>query len=82
MKSEGKRFPLKIANETKLIPLYSKKIDNLLEEHKEILLDVEFMVTNNMIFCKLENFIESRLWLEIRKERKQLIEIKHNEKNF
>lgn len=75
MTKGGNRMPLKFGDINQLRKLYAGAINNSKEEHKEVLLDVEYAKENNLIMGKLENFILSKAWLDVRKIRLGLEEI-------
>ncbi len=67
--SEGKDYPLKLWDKNEMRKIYYQRIRGNYEEHLEVLKDLEFAIENRLIKGKLENFIKSEAWTDIRKER-------------
>ena len=76
---DGKRYPLKLTDRNVLRKAYGKAINNNKEEHKEIIKDVNYAIENNLINGKLENFILSLAWRDIRKERLNIVDKQEEE---
>jgi len=49
--------------------LYVERINHDAEEHKQVLLDLKFAIKNDLIKVKLENWVRSEAWRDIRKQR-------------
>jgi hypothetical protein len=49
--------------------LYVKRINYLVEEHLEVLKDLEFGKNHNLIKSNIQNFTKSESWKEVRKIR-------------
>jgi len=74
---QGKIVPLTAIDIITVADLYIEKIlDNRLE-HEEVLKDIKYGATNNLINLSLKNFILSKYWLGIRKIRKSTIDDSH-----
>lgn len=67
--NEGKNFPLKLWDKNEMRDVYYERINGNYEEHLEVLKDLEYAIENGLIKGKLENFIKSEAWTDIRKER-------------
>lgn len=67
--SQGKNFPLKLWDKNEMRETYYNRIKGSYEEHLEVLQDLKYAIDNNLIKGKLENFIKSEAWTDIRKER-------------
>ena len=64
----NKNIPLKTTNLMELKKAYCERVVTV-EQHKEILLDIKFGKTNNMLNMSIVNFIESEFWNSIREIR-------------
>lgn len=67
--SSGTSFPLKLWDKNEMRKEYYKRIKGNYDEHLEVIKDLEYAIDNNLIKGKLENFIKSEAWTDIRKER-------------
>lgn len=67
--NNGISFPLKLWDKNEMRDEYHKRIKGNYEEHLEVIKDLEYAIENNLIKGKLENFIKSEAWTDIRKER-------------
>lgn len=77
---EGKIVPLTAIDTITVADLYIEKIlDNRLE-HEEVLKDIQYGITNNLINLSLKKFILSKYWLGIRKIRKATTSDTHTSK--
>lgn len=65
----GVKFPLKGMDKNQFRAIYSKQINYNSNEHNEVLKDLQYAITNNLIKVKIENFVKSELWKDIRNER-------------
>ena len=68
--SNGRRYPLKGMDKNVFRNLYAKKIRHSLEEHKEVMKDLQFAKENDLIFTGIEKFLNGEQWSDIRKIRK------------
>jgi hypothetical protein len=75
LKSDGKVYPLTLWSEDTLRETYWKKIKGLHSEHLEVIEDITYALKHNLIKGKLQNFVESRAWLELRKIRKGEVKV-------
>lgn len=69
LKTANKNYPLKGVDKDEIGNLYYKKIKKSIFEHLEILEDLQYGLKNNLILVKIDNFVKSEGWLDIRKER-------------
>lgn len=69
MVSEGKEFPLKLMDKNEMRKEYYKRIRGNNDEHFEVIKDLEYAIENRLIKGKIETFVKSEAWLDIRKER-------------
>ena len=77
--SGGIKYPLTLVDEEVLATTYYEKIGGDLQEHFEILKDISYGIDNGLIKGKIEIFIKSKQWINIRKLREA--DIKQEEKN-
>jgi hypothetical protein len=77
---DGKIVPLTAIDVITVADLYIEKIlDNRLE-HEEILKDIRYGITNNLINLSLKKFIQSKYWIGIRKIRNATTDDAHMSK--
>lgn len=67
--ADGKTFPLKAGDKQQIGMSYIKKIENIKNEHNEVILDIRYGRLMNLIRYKIENFVLGEMWIDIRKER-------------
>lgn len=67
--SGDNRFPLKNTDITVFRELYIRTINYLIDEHTEIVKDIQYGIDNNFGFTKIDNFVRNKQWIEIRKIR-------------
>lgn len=67
--SDGRNYPMKMMDKNEFRKLYWKAIGGDKDEHEEILKDLDYAILKNMIRGKIENFLKSEQWTEIRKVR-------------
>ncbi|MBS1960737.1 MAG: hypothetical protein JST04_00870 [Bdellovibrionales bacterium] len=67
--SEGRNYPMKMMDKNEFRRLYWKAIKGNKEEHEEVLKDLDYAISKNLVKGKIENFLKSEQWLEIRKIR-------------
>ena len=77
--SGGIKYPLTLVDEEVLATTYYEKIGGDLQEHFEILKDISYGIDNGLIKGKIEIFIKSKQWINIRKLREA--DIRQEEKN-
>ena len=65
----GKNIPLTVADRYEFTILYSEAIGHSIDEHLEVLQDIEFGVNKELIKSNIETFVKSRGWEAIRKIR-------------
>lgn len=74
---DGKIVPLTAIDTIEVADLYIDKIlDNRLE-HEEVLKDIKYAITHNLINLSLKKFILSKYWLSIRKRRIATVDDDH-----
>lgn len=66
---DGNNLPLKNMDKYEFALLYVKRINYLVEEHLEVLKDLEFGKNHNLIKSNIQNFTKAESWTEIRKIR-------------
>ncbi len=76
--SGGKTYPLKLMDKNELRKEYYNRIKGNYEEHLEVLEDLKYAIENNLIKGKIENFVKSEAWTDIRKER-IVIKVEHKD---
>ncbi len=67
--SGGVEFALKLTDKNEFRKEYHKRIRGNYEEHLEVIKDLEYAIENRLIKGKIENFVKSEAWTDIRKER-------------
>lgn len=65
----GVDIPLTACDRYKLAILYVEAIDYSVDEHKEVILDVEYGRTNGLLRANIEKFINGKGWEKIRQLR-------------
>lgn len=66
---EGRDMPLTNCDKYSLSISYVEAIDYSIEEHKEVLKDLEYGRANNLLKSNIEKFVKSRGWEKIRELR-------------
>jgi len=69
MIDNGKKMPLTMWDKYELMNTYAQRIGHSVEEHEEILKDLQYAIDNNLIRYKIESFVRSEQWTHIRKLR-------------
>ena len=78
--SDGTSYVAKGCSEHDIALPYLKAINNNIEEHNEVLKDIEWGIKNNMIKLGLRKFVEGQYWKTLRVFRtKHLVKQVHNE---
>jgi len=67
--SNGVNYPLTLMNRNEFAKEYLKQIDYSLDNHKEVLLDLEYAIKHSLITNKIEKFLYSKQYLNFRKLR-------------
>lgn len=67
--SAGQTFPMKLMDKNEFRKLYWKAINGNKQEHEEVIKDLDYAIEKSLIRGKIENFLKSEQWLEIRKIR-------------
>lgn len=62
----GSPTPLTNMDKYKFALIYAERIDHSVDEHLEVMKDLEFGVNNNLIRSSIENFVKSEGWLKLR----------------
>ena len=65
----GVPTPLTNMDKYKFALIYGERIDHSVDEHLEVLKDLDFGVKNNLIRSSIENFVRSENWLKLRQIR-------------
>lgn len=65
----SKMLPLKIMDVQIFYELYMTTIGGLLSEHAKIMEDLKYAVKHRFPFSKIDTYIRSKQWLEVRKVR-------------
>lgn len=65
----GRNIPLTTMDQFRFANIYGERIDYSVEEHLEVLKDIEFGVNKNLISCSIEKFVMSENWMKIRQIR-------------
>ncbi len=74
MVKQGNKMPLKFGDAGNIRKIYAIAISHSKEEHREVLKDVEYAKENGLIMGKLENFILSKAWNDVRKIRLGIVD--------
>lgn len=83
MISKGTRYPLTVVDVYELAPLYGERIGYEYAEHEEVKKDIAYAIDQNLISCKLENFVRSEFWKPLRKARLgTAVQVESDEINF
>lgn len=69
MIDNGKKMPLTLMDSFELMNTYAQRIGHSLDEHYEVMKDLKYAVDNNLIKYKIESFVRSEQWKQIRKLR-------------
>ena len=69
MQHQGVTIPLKAMDRSVFAVLYITAIMGSVEEHKEVIEDIHYAKTHNLLNIGIEKFIKSKYWLGIRKQR-------------
>lgn len=72
--SEGKDYPLKLMDKNEFRNIYYERINGSYDEHLEVIKDLEYAIEHRMLKGKIENFVKSEAWADIRKERLSIID--------
>jgi hypothetical protein len=67
--NQGVQIPLTAMDKKVFREIYMPKIMGNLEEHKEVIKDIEYGVKNNAIRMGINKFLTSEFWKTLRKER-------------
>lgn len=67
--SQGVQIPLSAMDRNVFANLYEVAIMGSLDEHKEILLDIEYGKSKGLLNIGIEKFLKSKYWIGIRKQR-------------
>lgn len=70
-KENNKLIYLTLMDRNAFASLYEMFIQGSYAEHIEILKDLAYGIKNNMVTMKLEDFLKSKYWLTLRKQRLQ-----------
>lgn len=73
---DSKTIPLTNMDKYKFANIYGERIDHSVDEHLEVMKDLEFGVQKNLIRVSIENFVRSEGWMKIRPLRFHLESIK------
>jgi len=76
----GTIVPLTAVDLIQVAHLYDEAIMNSIEEHEEVLKDIKYAKTNNMLNLSILKFVQSKYWIAIRKKRKTVIDDTHEAK--
>ena len=63
---QGVNTPLTNMDKYRFTLIYAERIDHSVDEHLEVMKDLEFGVQNNLIRSSIENFVKSEGWSKIR----------------
>jgi hypothetical protein len=75
IKDNGMSIPLLGMDKEVFKTIYLRKIKNSLAEHQEILKDIEYAKTNNLILIGIDKFLTSEQWKVIRVKRIKTIKV-------
>ncbi len=78
VKINGTDTPLTNMDRYKFAVLYGERIDYSVEEHIEVLKDLDYGVSNGLIRMNIENFVRSEQWKALRKNRLNVDTVKTN----
>lgn len=67
--SKGVDYPMKLMDKHKFYDIYWNLIKQSREEHRQVMLDLEYAIENSLLRGKLETFVTSAQWTEVRKIR-------------
>lgn len=77
----GQNVPLTNMDKYAFANIYAERIDYLVDEHKEVMLDLKFGRDNNLIVSNIEKFVRSESWTKIREIRVGKLKIKEVEQD-
>lgn len=66
---QGTPVPLTNMDKYRFTNIYGERIDHSVDEHLEVMKDLEFGVNNNLIRSSIENFVKSEGWIKLRQIR-------------
>lgn len=69
VKSNGVEIPLTAMDRNVFANMYISAIQGNVEEHREVLKDIEYGKQQNLLTFGIEKFVTSRMWLKIRERR-------------
>lgn len=67
---QGKKIPLCTMDRYQHAQLYTERIKFSVEEHLEVIKDIQYGKENGLISSSIENFVRGEVWLKIRAYRK------------
>lgn len=67
VKIEGRSMPLKIVDQKKMGIMYGDLL--MKENHADLMADLEYGIENNLIVMKIDKYITSQFYKELRKQR-------------
>lgn len=73
---QGANVPLTNMDKFAFANIYAERIDYSIDEHREVIKDLQFANTNNLIRSSIENFVRSQAWEKIRPIRLQREQVK------
>ena len=69
MESMGVQIPLTAMDRNVFANIYISAIQGNLEEHKEVIKDIEYAKQQKLLSFGIEKFLTSKMWLKIREQR-------------
>ena len=69
VKSNGVEIPLTAMDRNVFANMYMSAIQGNVEEHREVLKDIEYAKEHKLLTFGIEKFVTSRIWIKIREKR-------------
>lgn len=76
--SEGVDIPLTAMDRQVFKSLYISKIMGSVDEHIEVMKDIQYGIENGLMSIGINKFVTSEYWKALRKQRLEVLEVKEN----